>query len=89
MAKLNALMVAQPEPRDFTDRLSRIRPAFDTDRGMVVQPPVDPGYAMPNVDSGNVVQTPGIEVEGWLPAGLQGLPPRNALLLELLRRYGL
>ena len=87
MAKLNALMVAQPEPRDFTDRLSRIRPTLDAaDPGMVVQPPVDPGYAMPNIDSGNVIQTPGIEVEGWLPAGL---PPRNALLLELLRRYGL
>jgi hypothetical protein len=84
MAKLNALMVQQqPEPRDFAARLEtmRGRGVAGADPGMVVQPPVDPGYAMPNAFEGNLNQSPGLEVGGWLPA-------RNALLLELLRRYG-
>jgi hypothetical protein len=76
VAKLNPLMAAQwSEPRDFTDRLRRIRPTVDNaDPGMVVQPPVDPGY-MPNIDTGDVVQMP--VVEGWLPAG--GAAPQHLM----------
>jgi len=82
------------EPRDFTDLLRRIRPALDSaDPGMVVQPPVDPGY-MPNIDPHDVVQRP--EVEGWLPAsGLlsqavqdDAAQPTLAEAIEILRRYG-
>jgi len=92
MAKLNSLLTPAP-PRDFVDRMNRERPGVGTaDPRMVVQPPVDPGYAMPNISEGNLVQPeliPGMVIEGWLPAGQRSLPPQNALLIELLRRYGI
>ena len=37
---------------------------------MVAAPPVDPGYAMPNVDMGNLNQSPNQTVTGWLPANV-------------------
>ena len=60
-------LYAMAAPRDFTDRL----PAgvYDADERMVVQPTVDPGYAMTNVYEGNLNQSPGQIVGGYLKAG--------------------
>ena len=70
-ARINPLY-AMAAPRDFTDRL----PAgvYDADERMVVQPYADPGYAMTNVYEGNLNQSPGQIVGGYLPAG--GANPR-------------
>lgn len=46
------------------------------DPGMVAQPYADPGYSMPNVDYGNLNQSPGQSVGGWLPVNaLQAVNP--------------
>jgi hypothetical protein len=37
---------------------------------MVAQPDVDPGYGLHNTPLGNLNQSPGQEVGGWLPAGM-------------------
>ena len=71
-----------PPPRDFTDRL----PAgvYNADERMVVQPYADPGYAMPNASEGNLNQSPGQVVGGYLPAG--GADPRTAWVQQWLNR---
>jgi hypothetical protein len=58
---------------DFTHRLGAARRhgVASADPGMVAQPPVDPGYAMPNADVGNLNQSPGQDVTGTLPAAYQ------------------
>jgi hypothetical protein len=65
---------------DFTTRLRRRHGVASADPGMVAQPPVDPGYAMPNVDLGNLNQMPGQDVSGWLPTSDQ-----QQLLLRALQ----
>ena len=62
---------AVSDDSDFTHRLQTMRPATEgADPRMVAQPPIDPGYAMPNVDLGNLNQMPGQDVSGWLPSSL-------------------
>ena len=79
LGRLNPLMPgAAPAINDFT---SRLPPATaSADPNMVASPYADPGYAMPNVDLGNLNQAPGQEVSGWLPASAQ----MNPLLLRYL-----
>ena len=50
---------------DWTARLPPGAPGADT--GMVVQPYADPGYGMPNAYVGNLNQSPGVAVGGYLP----------------------
>jgi len=58
---------------DFTGRLP---PAVGSaDPRMIVQPPIDPGYAMPNANIGNLNQMPGVEVSGALRAQAQQPDP--------------
>ena len=62
------------------------------DLGMAAQPPVDPGYAMPNVAPENLPQMPGQEVGGWLPVnatqGMDPTDPRYPAWLQMMRQYG-
>ena len=90
MAVANPMRKAR-EPDDFTARLSQqIRRAIGSaDRGMVVQPYADPGYAMPNVDVGNLNQMPGQEVSGWLPSAAQGSGLLNLSDEQLANLLGL
>jgi hypothetical protein len=76
---------------DFAGRLGNIRPgSISADPGMVVQPPVDPGYAMPNAHVGNLNQTPGQAVGGWLPAAAQqpsaGFNSNMAMFANFIRQ---
>ena len=52
----------------------------------------DPGYAMPNVDIGNLNQSPGQVVTGWLPAnatqGMDPTDPRYPAWLQMMRQSG-
>ena len=56
----------QSQPGDFTSRLPAADP--NVDQSMVVQPYADPGYGMPNASEGNLNQSPGQTVGGYLPA---------------------
>ena len=59
-------------PNDWTARLGQ-QPHHargNVDPGMVAQPNVDPGYGLHNTPLGNLNQSPGLEVGGWLPAGM-------------------
>jgi hypothetical protein len=42
----------------------------DVDHPMIVQPTVDPGYAMPNAPMENLNSMPGAEVQGALPVNV-------------------
>jgi len=61
-----------PDEVRWLDRIDRPGRTAQSgaDPGMVAQPYVDPGYAMTNVDQGNLNQMPDQEVDGWLPASL-------------------
>ena len=96
LGPVNRLMAgyASADPNgDWTARLGVNRggqPAADP--AMVVQPTNDPGYAMPNVDIGNLNQSPGQVVTGWLPAnatqGMDPTDPRYPAWLQMMRQSG-
>jgi hypothetical protein len=67
---ISSVYAPQP-PQDWRGRLKDMRgQAYgDADPRMVVQPYADPGYRMPNTGEGNLNQSPGQEIGGWLPAG--------------------
>jgi len=55
-------------PDTFTTRMGRLRRGItDADPGMVAQPPVDPGYAMPNPNVNDLYQEPQWEPRSWVP----------------------
>lgn len=62
-----------PAPNDFTSRLPRVN--ANADPGMVAQPYVDPGFGLHNTPVGNLNQSPGQTVSGYLPASLPVTPP--------------
>ena len=80
-----------PGANDWTARLPPGSPSAD--QGMAVQPYADPGYGMPNAYVGNLNQSPGQTVGGYLPtsAGVNALSPQLLMLLrqrpELLQQY--
>lgn len=61
-----------PAPDDFTSRLPQA--SAGADPGMVVQPYIDLGYGLHNTPLGNLNQSPGQVVGGYLPASFQGAP---------------
>ena len=66
---------------DWTARLPPGSPGAD--QGMVAQPYADPGYGMPNAFVGNLNQSPGMNVGGYLPVNaLQGPTPGDNPLTE-------
>jgi hypothetical protein len=79
------LKPSNTRPQGAQDFTGRLPPAVsNADPGMVVQPGADPGYRMPNALEGNLNQSPGQIVGGWLPAGGAASPsprqPGNAAL---------
>jgi hypothetical protein len=76
-------------PDTFTTRLgvpAGRRGVSNADPGMVVQPYVDPGYAMPNADEGNLNQSmqARLEVGGVQPVAFSPGPGVNAFSPQLL-----
>jgi hypothetical protein len=81
----NRLMAPLLSPQqDWTAQLPPGQPGADPN--MVAQPTVDPGYGLHNTPLGNLNQSPGQTIGGYLPANAQ-LTPQQAAFMQWLQQF--